>query len=75
MSNESTDQYELPWSKQQTVLRQVDLRRYGKGVGKANLKGIWKQSGKSVLSILRAHSVAICSQREEKSDLKTDEEQ
>ncbi|HIA55789.1 MAG TPA: hypothetical protein EYN91_27510 [Candidatus Melainabacteria bacterium] len=54
MASDSNDKRSYPWDAQRTVLRDVDLRKFGARPVNLKLSKLWKTGGQNVIAILRA---------------------
>ncbi len=60
MSLDSDKIEDLPWANQKTILREIDLRRFGIGLGKRHLSRLWTTGGPGVTAILHAEQLREC---------------
>jgi hypothetical protein len=54
MTSDSNEKEDYPWEHQRTVLRDVDLRKFGARPVNLKLSSLWKSGGQEVIAILRA---------------------
>lgn len=54
MANDSSEEERSLWVNQRTLLRNVDLRKYGARPSNLKLQSLWKSGGQEVIAILRA---------------------
>ncbi len=54
MTSDSNEKKDYPWENQRTVLRDVDLRKFGARPVNLKLSSLWKSGGQEVIAILRA---------------------
>lgn len=54
MASDSNEKKSYPWEAERTVLRDVDLRKFGARPVNLKLSKLWKSGGQNVIAILRA---------------------
>ncbi|MCC7528213.1 MAG: hypothetical protein IT342_06810 [Candidatus Melainabacteria bacterium] len=54
MTDDTNEKKDYPWENQRTVLRDIDLRKFGARPANLKLSSLWKSAGQEVIAILRA---------------------